>query len=58
MDEHDTEGIMYDKFLAKGTGVIEMVSPAGTPAMPPIRVGGTTASIMRTLWPPKDPPKT
>jgi len=57
MDEHDTEGIMYDVFLASGTGVIEMVSPKGTPAMPPIRVGGTTASIMRSLWPPKDPPK-
>lgn len=54
MDEHDTEGIMYDKFLASGTGVIEMVSPKGTPAMPPIRVGGTTASIMRSLWPPAD----
>ncbi len=52
MDEHDTEGIMYDVFLASGSGVIEMVSPKGTPAMPPIRVGGTTVSIMRTLWPP------
>src|SRR3972149_2095421 len=41
MDEHDTEGIMYDKFLASGSGVIEMVSPKGTPAMPPIRLGGT-----------------
>lgn len=51
MNEHDTEGIMYDKFLASGSGVIEMVSPKGTKAMPPIRVGGTTWSIMRQQWP-------
>jgi hypothetical protein len=50
MDEHDTEGIMYDTFLAKGSGLIELVSAAGAKPMPPIRVGGTTSSIMRKLW--------
>lgn len=51
MDEHDTEGIMYDVFRDSGTGVIELVSPAGTKGMPPIRVGATTTSIMEKLWP-------
>lgn len=51
MDEHDSEGIMYDVFLASGKGVIEMVSPAGTKAMPPIRIGAATTSIMQSLWP-------
>ena len=57
MDEHDTEGIMYDKFRDAGSGVIELVSPAGTKGMPPIRLGAMTLSIMQSLWPPKDPPK-
>jgi hypothetical protein len=51
MDEHDTAGIMHDKFLASGTGVIEMGPPSGAKAMPPIRLGATTVSIMRKLWP-------
>jgi hypothetical protein len=51
MDEHDTEGIMYDTFKNDGTGLIELVPAAGVKAMPPIRVGGTTLSIMRKLWP-------
>jgi hypothetical protein len=52
MDEHDTEGIMYDKFRDNGTGVIELMHPRGTKGMPPIRVGAMTASIMQKLWPP------
>ena len=52
MDEHDTEGIMYDVFRTNGSGLIELVSAAGAKPMPPIRVGGTTLSIMRKLWPP------
>ena len=54
MEEHDTEGIMYDKFRNDGTGVIELVAADGVKGMPPIRIGGTTMSIMRSLWPPKD----
>jgi hypothetical protein len=55
MDEHDTEGIMYDKFRDAGSGLIELEHPEGAKGMPPIRVGGMTSSIMRKLWPPKDP---
>jgi hypothetical protein len=51
MDEHDTEGIMYDKFRDSGTGVIELVPPSGAKGMPPIRLGATTVSIMKKLWP-------
>ena len=51
MDEHDTEGIMYDKFRNDGNGVIELVAPSGAKGMPPIRLGGMTVSIMRKLWP-------
>jgi len=55
MDEHDTAGIMYDTFRNDGSGLIELVAAAGAKPMPPIRVGGTTLSIMRTLWPPATP---
>jgi hypothetical protein len=55
MDEHDTDGIMYDKFRNDGAGLIELVAPAGAKAMPPIRLGGMTSSIMRQLWPPANP---
>lgn len=51
MDEHDTEGIMYDVFRNAGTGVIELVAPPGAKSMPPIRLGATTVSIMQKLWP-------
>jgi hypothetical protein len=57
MDEHDTEGIMYDKFRDSGTGVIELVPPSGAKGMPPIRLGAMTVSIMQKLWPaPKSTP--
>jgi len=51
MDEHDSEGIMYDKFRDDGNGVIELAPASGVKGMPPIRVGAMTASIMRKLWP-------
>lgn len=51
MDEHDSEGIMYDVFRDSGTGVIELVAPAGAKAMPAIRMGAMTVSIMQKLWP-------
>jgi len=51
MDEHDSDGIMYDKFRDSGTGVIELVAPSGAAAMPPIRLGAMTVSIMQKLWP-------
>jgi hypothetical protein len=51
MDEHDSDGIMYDKFRDSGTGVIELAFPSGAKAMPPIRLGATTVSIMQKLWP-------
>jgi len=51
MDEHDTEGIMYDVFRDSGTGVIELVAPEGAKSMPPVRLGAMTLSIMEKLWP-------
>jgi len=55
MDEHDSEGIMYDKFRNDGTGVIELEYRAGVKGMPPVRVGAMTASIMEKLWPTQAP---
>ncbi len=52
MDEHDSEGIMYDKFQNSGTGLIELSPPSGAKAMPPVRLGASTVSIMQSLWPP------
>jgi hypothetical protein len=49
MDEHDSSGIMYDVFQAKGDGVAEL-APPGMPTMPAVRVGVQTACIMSMLW--------
>ncbi len=49
-DDHDDIGIMYPQMIREGSGLIEHLHEAGTPAMPKIRVGPKTMCKMRTLW--------
>ena len=52
---HDTEGIMYPRFIAQDEGVIELragreARPDGEVPMPPVRVGHQTLCKMKSLW--------
>jgi hypothetical protein len=50
MVEHDTVGIMFPQMQESNGGLLEYMPEQGAKAMPPIRVGGQTASIVRGLW--------
>ncbi|MGD0136159.1 MAG: hypothetical protein ABSE57_29280 [Bryobacteraceae bacterium] len=50
MVEHDTVGIMFPQMQASNGGLLEYLPERGAKAMPPIRVGRQTASIVRGLW--------
>jgi hypothetical protein len=50
MDEHDDRGIMFAQMGESGDGLIEYLHDKASKTMPPIRVGGQTACIMKMLW--------
>jgi len=50
MVEHDTVGIMFPQMQESDDGLLEYMPERGAKAMPPIRVGSKTASIVRSLW--------
>jgi hypothetical protein len=50
MVEHDTVGIMFPQMKESDGGLLEYLPEQGATAMPPIRVGSKTATIIRGLW--------
>ena len=50
MVEHGTVGIMFPRMQESNGGLLEYLPERGAKAMPPIRVGRHTTSIVRGLW--------
>lgn len=50
MVAHDTVGIMFPQMQESAGGLLEYMPEKGAKPMPPIRVGGKTATIVKGLW--------
>ena len=50
MDDHDSSGLMNDRFQPSGTGILELLPDQGAKSMPPIRLSGKARCKVALAW--------